>query len=197
MGKVKTTFDISCCNKLGLCFVTFLQRKPSKHKHGGGGEGGSPLMTLMMIIMIVTNWHEHSILTLLARVFNTDQIGTSIQRLHNWHEHLMLTWFSRAFKAYQIGTSVQCFPKLAQAFNAYLICTSGWSLTNWHEHSIFFFNFWRGVPKNYFFGKCPKKISFFWVCVPKKYTFLGGWQKITFVEGCPKFFCFLGGVQNS
>ena len=89
MGKAKTTFDISCCNKLGLCFVTFLQRKPSKHKHGGGG-GVSPLMTLMMIIMIVTNWHEHSMLTLLARVFNTYQISTSIQRLPNLHERMTL-----------------------------------------------------------------------------------------------------------
>ena len=34
--------------------------------------GVSPLMTLLMMIMIVTtNWHEHSTLTLLARVFNT------------------------------------------------------------------------------------------------------------------------------
>ena len=77
-----------------VCFVTFLQRKPSKHKHGGerkiwnGGRGQSP---------DDIDDDDNDCDDKLARAFNAYPFGTSVQHLPK---------LAREFNDYLIGTSV-------------------------------------------------------------------------------------------
>ena len=64
----------SICQDLyhSFCFVTFLQRKPSKHKHGGGNKNQSP---------DDIDDDDNDCDDLLARAFNAYPFGTSVQHL--------------------------------------------------------------------------------------------------------------------